>query len=763
MEGKEHLTLLDISNPYKAEEPYIEDIETSVKVLRTLPKLETLFINNLPSKYFNEVGHIITLKELYADNMKIEDISPIESLINLKYLSLYENKIKNISPLMNLTNLEGLNLMYNQITDISSIESLKELKSISLEGNPIEKISNKKSWPNLVYLYLDGSKIKDLGFISHYNFDGDYVEYKESEYSTYCTNTYYSLTDNNLTYDMDTRKQELLKSELPINYTIIDIDGEPPVEDENLGFSIKDNILQLDNNFDKKNITLAYSITRTVKHPYVNTPLCGVIEASEDTEAVDELGTITINTSNLQPAQALAFTPEIQEIDIEHSTNPEEVNYASAIKNLPEDAIITDINETPLDLTKLGKQTSKVRITFSDESYLEVEIPINVIYIATEITPIPTPNADDIITEEVDWNGEIDLTDNIENLPDGATVKDITEPKIDTTKSGEYKGLVEIIFKNNSKRKVEIPVIVKEPQAEINTPEITVSTIEVKQGEKVNLAELIEKTPEIKEIIEIKPIDTETEGLKEGLVKIIFNDGSEKEIPIKVEIKLKDKLPDNPETPVTPETPFNPDITIPTIPFKPIEDTFHYGEITIIDHTDTYKPKEKEASKSEEKDNKSELDKIKEDLEKENKQTTNKNQIIFKIGETSYKKITAGKEEVKQMDIAPFIEKDRTYLPIRNVAEALGLEVSYDNNTRTATFKQHNDILQINIDTKKATKDGKSYELEVDPIIKNGRLVAPISVIGKAFNKTVSNLTENKNTDIVWNNDTKEVIIYNYK
>lgn len=280
------------------------------------------------------------------------------------------------------------------------------------------------------------------------------------------------------------------------------------------------------------------------------------------------------------------------------------------------------------------------------------------------------------------------------------------------------------------------------------------------------MKDLIEKTPEIKEIIEIKPIDTETEGIKEGLVKIIFNDGSEKEITITVEIKLTDKLPDKPVEPSKPEEPVLPDtpeIPTPTIPYKPLEDTFHYGEIRIIDHTDTQKSKEKESIKPEEKDNKSELDKIKADLEKEDKQITKKNQIIFKIGETSYKKITAGKEELKQMNLAPFIENDRTYLPIRNVAEALGLEVSYDNNTRTATFKQNNAILQINIDTKKATKNGKPYEMEVMPLLKNDRLVAPVSVIGTAFNKTVSNLTENKNTDIVWNNDTKEVIIYNYK
>lgn len=48
-------------------------------------------------------------------------------------------------------------------------------------------------------------------------------------------------------------------------------------------------------------------------------------------------------------------------------------------------------------------------------------------------------------------------------------------------------------------------------------------------------------------------------------------------------------------------------------------------------------------------------------------------------------------------------------------------------------------------------------------MIVNSRLVAPVSVVGKAFEKTVSNYKENKDTDIVWNPETQEVIIYNYK
>lgn len=129
----------------------------------------------------------------------------------------------------------------------------------------------------------------------------------------------------------------------------------------------------------------------------------------------------------------------------------------------------------------------------------------------------------------------------------------------------------------------------------------------------------------------------------------------------------------------------------------------------------------------------------------------------------NYRFVNQTKTTTRIADIQPFIKNDRAYLPFRFVGDAINVDVSYDNKTRLATFKKNGNILNINIDTKKATLNEKPYELETEPLIIKGRLVAPVSVIGKAFNKTTSNKAENKNTDIVWNNETKEVVIYNYK
>lgn len=80
------------------------------------------------------------------------------------------------------------------------------------------------------------------------------------------------------------------------------------------------------------------------------------------------------------------------------------------------------------------------------------------------IEEVPGIKAEDIEKEVVKKGEEIDLSDNIKNLPEKATVKDITEPKIDTNKPGEYTASVEVTFANGSKRIVEVPVVVEKKE-----------------------------------------------------------------------------------------------------------------------------------------------------------------------------------------------------------------------------------------------------------------------------------------------------------
>ena len=133
-----------------------------------------------------------------------------------------------------------------------------------------------------------------------------------------------------------------------------------------------------------------------------------------------------------------------------------------------------------------------------------------------EIVPIPEIKAEDIEKEVVKQGEKIDVTDNIKNLPEKATVTDVTEPKIDTNKPGEYTAKVEVTFANGSKRIVEIPVVVEkkdevtpvdpvDPVDPTDPTEPTIPTDPTTPVEPTTPTEEIKDTDTLKEIFEKIP------------------------------------------------------------------------------------------------------------------------------------------------------------------------------------------------------------------------------------------------------------------
>ena len=122
------------------------------------------------------------------------------------------------------------------------------------------------------------------------------------------------------------------------------------------------------------------------------------------------------------------------------------------------------------------------------------------------------------------------------------------------------------------------------------------------------------------------------------------------------------------------------------------------------------------------------------------------------IGSKEMIKSVDGVEQKVFMDIAPFIEGNRTMLPIRFVAEALGFNVEWDNDNRTVILIDKENVVKIPVDTNQIIVNGKVYESDVKPVIKNDRTMLPIANIARALG-----LKDGK--DIFWNGNTKEVLI----
>ena len=89
-------------------------------------------------------------------------------------------------------------------------------------------------------------------------------------------------------------------------------------------------------------------------------------------------------------------------------------------------------------------------------------------------------------------------------------------------------------------------------------------------------------------------------------------------------------------------------------------------------------------------------------------------------------------------DVSPIIHKNRTLVPLRQVAEALNLEVQWNNEAREAR-------VEIN-GTTHAFIPGKAYynagdvkvEMDTETIIRNNRTYLPLRVIAEAMGKPIS-------------------------
>lgn len=99
-------------------------------------------------------------------------------------------------------------------------------------------------------------------------------------------------------------------------------------------------------------------------------------------------------------------------------------------------------------------------------------------------------------------------------------------------------------------------------------------------------------------------------------------------------------------------------------------------------------------------------------------------------------------------DVAPFIDNDRTLVPIRVISENLGYSVNWDNQTRKVTVKNNDKSIELTIGKKEVNINGTNNSIDVAPMIKNERTFVPLRFISESFDN-----------DVNWDNNTRTVRI----
>lgn len=476
-----------------------------------------------------------------------------------------------------------------------------------------------------------------------------------------------------------------------------------------------------------------------------------------------------------------------------------------------------------IDTSLPGKKDIEIIVNYEDGSKEEIEVKLNVFIDGGIIRPIPEIESDDIVKEELAYSGKIDLSDNIKNLPEGLVVEDITDPKIDTKKPGEYSGKIKVTFKEGSSRIVIVPVEVLKSQAEIYREET--KTLEVNKDEVLTVEKLKEGITNLPQEVKVdvkENADTSEVGEKTARLTLTFKDSSSKEVEVKLRVKeiipVKSDSEKNP--PIIPK-----DLKVvdknklSQAEIDEIARKFKLanpkakdvivdqeGNLTLIYEDDSknilklanYLTEDPKENSEKDKDNDGKGNKENKDKKenwdnyypdyynyfpdlnnsdgerntfkvfvslpekvKEEKKAYENTSYVFHINDFYYEIIKDGLSRKINMDIAPIINNGRTMLPLRKVAEVLGAKVIWNKDTRTAFFKRSGQTASIQIDNNKIIlSSGEVIEMEAKPLNIQDRIFVSLVNVAKVFGLNNGNKDDGKDNDIEWDNEASTVTIY---
>ncbi len=104
--------------------------------------------------------------------------------------------------------------------------------------------------------------------------------------------------------------------------------------------------------------------------------------------------------------------------------------------------------------------------------------------------------------------------------------------------------------------------------------------------------------------------------------------------------------------------------------------------------------------------------------------------------------------KVSALEAAPVVENGRTLVPVRAVAEALGAEVGWEQETGAVTLSRNGRSVVMTVGSVDYTVNGEAKTMETAPAVVNGRTLVPLRAASEALGKVV-----------YWNDDKQIVSI----
>lgn len=94
-------------------------------------------------------------------------------------------------------------------------------------------------------------------------------------------------------------------------------------------------------------------------------------------------------------------------------------------------------------------------------------------------------------------------------------------------------------------------------------------------------------------------------------------------------------------------------------------------------------------------------------------------------------------DHIVYSDVYPYIKNSRTYVPIRFIAEELGYDVKWDGANKKVTMTSDGTTVELTIGSNKMMVNGKAVLLDAPAEIKDDRTFVPLRAIAEAFGEKV--------------------------
>jgi hypothetical protein len=133
--------------------------------------------------------------------------------------------------------------------------------------------------------------------------------------------------------------------------------------------------------------------------------------------------------------------------------------------------------------------------------------------------------------------------------------------------------------------------------------------------------------------------------------------------------------------------------------------------------------------------------------------------FLLLVGNTFAGQITSREKDLDvfindqelNLSSSPIVDNDKILLPLRDFLESIGTTVYWNSDSRMITVYKDNTFVKMQIDSKVAYKNGKSFTLRNAPEIINGKTYVPVEFFIETFNMLLN--VEDNNVFIKSSND----------